>query len=77
MEFLTFDNIVFFIVASLIFTAVIFLLKQVSKLLAFIVFCAVMYYFWIASSEQQSNIKNCFSQTYENKKIADECRDIF
>jgi len=77
ISYLTMENIIYFILATIAFSIILFLVKQVSKVLAFIIFIGVIYYFWFAPQQIKTKVNNCITSTINKKEISPICKDIF
>ena len=72
-NYLTMENIIFFIVASIIFT----ILSKISKILFYIALAGFIYYFWIATPEVKNKIDLCVKTTIDKKEVAPICKRIY
>ena len=75
--YMTMENVLYFIGATIIFSVVLFLIKQVSKMLAFVVLLGVIYYFGMASPETKQKVNQCMTESIDNKEISPLCKKIF
>ena len=75
--YFTVENFLFFLVASIALTIILFLMKQVSKILALVFLFAFGYYFLVATPTQKATMKQCATETIEKKSVSDSCKKIF
>lgn len=77
MGYLTFENIMFFIAASMIFTIAIYFFKIALKILGLALVIGIGYYYFIASPVVKNKMETCVKSSVADKKVSPVCKKIF